>query len=270
MTDYNDARSLMEEIHDYARASHAGAKTSLQALYYGKGYPEIRSWKVREYDGELRTEQAIAWQATGSGRVGDVVIDKYVLHHSGELAMPLLHFYKPAARSRNLVFWFSSKGKAGMEDWEAITKYVNAGSEVISFDFRGLGETRMPYKAVSPDDPGLGRLSYDEAYGNSLSSVLAGYVYNSLLIGRPYFLQMVEDMEIATRFAQSHCHAARISVVGEGDSAIVARAAGQVLSSLAVSAAPDSSPLTWMQIVNEKRELWPIQYLVPDGARLAP
>jgi hypothetical protein len=166
------------------------------------------------------------------------------------------------------VFWFSSNGKAGSRNWEEITKYLNAGAEVISFDFRGLGETRMPYKAVSPDDPALGQLNYDEAYGNPLSSVLADYVYNSLLIGRPYFLQMIEDVEIASRFAQSRDNAPRISVVGESDAAILATAAAQVLPQLTVPPSPASSSLHWSQIVKEKRELWPIQYLLPGGARL--
>src|SRR3984885_10327143 len=82
-------------------------------------------------------------------------------------------------------------------------KYLDAGYEIVSFDFRGLGETRMPYKAVSEDDPSLAKSSFGEAYVSPLSSVLAGYVYNSLLTGRPYFLQTMDDLKIAELFIRS-------------------------------------------------------------------
>jgi hypothetical protein len=93
-------------------------------------------------------------------------VDKYLLHHSGELLMPLLHICRPASRSHNVLLWFSNNGKPGPADWPIITKYLDAGYELVSFDFRGLGETRMTYKALSPDDPLLSQLSYDAAYVN--------------------------------------------------------------------------------------------------------
>jgi hypothetical protein len=180
----------------------------------------------------------------------------------------LLHLYRPASRSHNLLLWFSSKGKAGIEDWSAMSKYLDAGYEVVSFDFRGLGETRMPYKAISPDDPLLGQLNYDDAYVNPLSSVLADYVYNSLLIGRPYFLQMMEDVEIASRFVQLHLKSGQISVVGGAEAASLATSAAQVLPGLTAYPRPEAVKVTWSQLVDEKREIWPIQYLLPDGARV--
>jgi hypothetical protein len=61
----------------------------------------------------------------------------------------------------------------------------------------------MNYRARSSDDPDLAQGNFDEAYVNPLSSVLAGYVYNSLLTGRPYFLQMMDDIKIATLFIRS-------------------------------------------------------------------
>src|SRR6202045_3680017 len=78
--------------------------------------------------------------------------------------------------------------------------YLGAVQDIVSVDPRGLGETRMPYKAESPDDPALAQMDLGHAYINPLSGVLAGYVYNSILTGRPYFLQMIEDVEIAGRF----------------------------------------------------------------------
>jgi cephalosporin-C deacetylase-like acetyl esterase len=268
MTDYDDAKSLMDEIRDYYLEHKKGSTHSLKEFYYGGGYPEVRNWGVGEYKGRLATDHAIAWEAAGNTKVGEITIDKYLLHHSGELVMPLLHLYRPASRSHNLLLWFSSKGKAGIEDWSAMSKYLDAGYEVVSFDFRGLGETRMPYKAISPDDPLLGQLNYDDAYVNPLSSVLADYVYNSLLIGRPYFLQMMEDVEIASRFVQLHLKSGQISVVGEAEAASLATSAAQVLPGLTAYPRPEAVKVTWSQLVDEKREIWPIQYLLPDGARV--
>jgi len=267
MTDYDDAKSIMDEIRDYNFEHKASPTYSLKDVYYGKGYPEIRGWTISEYKGGIAKDHAIEWEAAGNAGVGDITIDKYLLHHSGELVMPLLHIYKPTSRSHNLVLWFSSNGKTAIKDWPAIKKYLEAGAEIVSFDFRGLGETRMPYKAVSPDDPLLSQLDNDAAYVNSLSSVLADYVYNSLLIGRPYFLQMIEDTEIASRFVQLHLKASKISVIGEADAASLASSAAQVLPQLTIPARSETPKLTWSQIVDEKRETWPIQYLLPSATR---
>ena len=39
-----------------------------------------------------------------------------------------------------------------------------------------LGETRMPYKAASPDDPALAQMNFEQAYFSPISGVLADYV----------------------------------------------------------------------------------------------
>jgi pimeloyl-ACP methyl ester carboxylesterase len=268
MTDYDDAKSLMDEIRGHYVEHKTTAAPSLKELYYGKGYPEISNWKVDEYKDEISVDRAIQWETAGSTKIGETTIDKYLLHHSGELVMPLLHIYRPASRSHNILLWFSSKGKAGLEDWVAIEKLLDAGYEVVSFDFRGLGETRMAYKAVSPDDPLLSKLDYDAAYVNPISSVLADYVYNSLLIGRPYFLQMIEDVEIASRFVHSHLKAGEVSITGTGDAAALAASAAEVVPELRLASHAAAAKIGWSEIVDEKRETWPIQYLLPDGARL--
>ena len=63
----------------------------------------------------------------------------------------------------------------------------------------------MRYTAMSIDDPTLAAQDFDRAYTSPLSGVLADYVYNSLLTGRPYLLQLIEDAEIAARFARCTC-----------------------------------------------------------------
>jgi len=100
---------------------------------------------------------------------------------------------------------------------------------------------------------------------NPLSSVLADYVYNSLLTGRSYFLQMIEDVEIAERFAKVKFGAREFVIVAEGDASTLAAGAAETLPSLKVLS-PSKRSVSWSELVNEKRELWPIQDLLPGAA----
>ena len=74
----------------------------------------------------------------------------------------------------------------------------------------------MRYTATSIDDPTLGTLDYEHAYVSPVSGVLANHVYNALLTGRPYYLQLIEDVEIAARFARVRLGARSVSVTAEG------------------------------------------------------
>jgi hypothetical protein len=189
-----------------------------------------------------------------------------MLRHSKLLEMPLLHIHKSAAGKRTFLLWFRESGKATADDWPEIKKYVNEGYDIVSFDFRGLGETRMPYTAVSPDDPALGTLDFDHAYVNSISGVLANHVYNSLLIGRPYFLQMIEDAEIASQFAREKLGAKELAVVAPGDAFTLASAIAETLPGIKLLPQPGVKVLKWSEIVEQKRENWPVQFLLPSGA----
>ncbi|MGC2327777.1 MAG: acetylxylan esterase, partial [Candidatus Sulfotelmatobacter sp.] len=200
MLDFEDARSLMDVIREYyTEHKNLPAKT-LNQLYYSDLYPRINSWFVAEFQGEIPGWEEIRWETRGSSQFEGVTIEKYVLHHSKYLELPLLYFHKADGVQRPVVLWLGKNGKGTAQDWTSLTKYLDAGYDIVSVDPRGLGETRMPYKAASPDDPALAQLDFDHAYVNPVSGVLADYVYNSILTGRPYFLQMIEDVEIATRF----------------------------------------------------------------------
>ena len=153
-----------------------------------------------------------------------------------------------------------------MNDWPEIVKYLDEGFDVITFDFRGMGETRMPYKAVSEDDPSFAQLDFDRAYVNPLSSVLADYVYNSLLTGRPYFLQMIEDAEIAIRFSRSQLHAGQFSVASDEEGFTLANAIAGTLPGVKQTTYPGAQIMKWSDLLIERREQWPIQYLLPGGA----
>jgi len=265
--DFEDAKPLTEEITAYY-AEHGQKQSSptLKQLYLGPGYPGISKWMVSKFDGTQRADGQIAWELMGSSTFEDVSIDRYALHHSRILSMPLLHIHK--AGNNKTAFWFSSKGKAAPADWPAIAHLIGAGYNVISFDFRGLGETRMQYKAVSEDDPSLAALDFDHAYVNPLSSVLGGYVYNSLLAGRPYFLQMIEDAEIALRFAQLKLKAEQFSLESDTENSTLALAIAESLPSVKRVNNADAASLPWAHFVSEKQEQWPIEYLLPGGAYL--
>jgi hypothetical protein len=180
--------------------------------------------------------------------------------------MPLLHVHRNTNQNHRWLLWFSKDGKAGVNDWTEIVKNLDAGFDVVTFDFRGLGETRMSYKAVSEDDPALAQLDFDRAYVNPLSSVLADYVYNSLLTGRPYFLQMIEDAEIAVRFSRLKLHAGHFSVASDEEGSTLANAIAGTLPAVKQIPYPNPQIMKWSDLLIERREQWPIQYLLPGGA----
>ena len=266
MLDIQDAKSLTDFIGDYYTEHHGRPAESIRQLYLGKGYPGIRSWRAVPFDNVAPAAGTIAWESTGTSTFGDIAIDRYVLHHSHDLLMPLIHIHSTTGQSKGWVMWFSKDGKAVASDWPEIAKQLNAGYDVISFDFRGLGETRMRYRAVSEDDPTLALTDESQAYANPLSSVLADYVYNSLLTGRPYFLQMIEDAEIAVRFSREKLHAGSFSIVSDPDSALLGSAISSTLSGVNPDPHRAGDIMKWSEVVLQRRELWPIQYLLPGGA----
>ncbi|PYT81746.1 MAG: hypothetical protein DMG40_08530 [Acidobacteria bacterium] len=264
LLDHSDARSLMDVIRDYYEEHKASRTGSLSKEYYGNKYGGVKNWGVSEYAGVLPRAGEITWEAAGSAKSEDVTIDRYLLRHDGPLEMPLLYIHKSGGE-RKAALWFQENGKATAEDWPEIEKHLSQGYDIISFDFRGLGETRMPYTAVSPDDPLLGKLAFDHAYVNSISGVLANYVYNSLLTGRPYFLEMMEDAEIARRFATQKLHTDVVAVTASGDAYTLASAIAETLPHIRLLPEPNRK-WKWSEIVEQERETWPIQYLLPSGA----
>ncbi|MEO6923415.1 MAG: hypothetical protein ABI142_06275, partial [Bryocella sp.] len=130
-----------------------------------------------------------------------------------------------------------------------------------------LGENRMNYRARSSDDPDLVTGDFNQAYRNPLSSVLADYVYNSLLTGRPYFLQMMDDIKIAELFLHSReAHPQPVTIAASG-SAYGLAARFQELEPSVKLLQPKSAPtLDWNSLVMKRQEQWPIAFLMPSGA----
>jgi cephalosporin-C deacetylase-like acetyl esterase len=265
LIDHPDGRSLMDVIRQYYLEHRNRPRQTISQLYYGDRYAEINTWQVKPYAGTFSRNE-IGWEAMGSSRFDNVSIDKYLLHHSEFLDLPLLHIHRSDNQTQRMLLWFNNNGKATAEDWPEILKYVNEGYDVVSFDFRGLGETRMPFKATSIDDPALAQLDFDHAYMSPISGVLADYVYNSLLTGRPYFLQMIEDAEIASRFAQTKFGSQEISVTAKGEAYTLAYSIAEVIHGIKLQPQQGERVIKWSEIVEEKRESWPIQFLLPGGA----
>lgn len=269
-----EGRSLIEVMQeDYRRrkasASSAPSASSLTTQYRGDGYPGIDRWRVVADDG-LPPRNTIAWAAAGHAEFEGVTVNRYLVRHSERLEMPLLHLRANAARSgaRRAVLMLGLNGHIGAADWPAVQRHLAAGFDVVSFDLRGTGETRMPF-AVSSELPEPKPTDDGDVYDFPTGSVLANHVYNALLTGRPYFLEAIEDVEIATRFVQQQLGVAQVAVTSQGDANLLARAASQVLALEYVQSADAAKPIEWAAIVDEGRELWPIQYLMPGGAFLA-
>ena len=97
--------------------------------------------------------------------------------------------------------------------------------------------------------------------------MLGGYEYNALLVGRPYLLQTVEDAEIALRFVRAIApRTTGIFVAGSGTGANVASLIAETLPNVKLMPNAANEPFRWSQIVEQKTEMWPIQFLLPGGA----
>jgi hypothetical protein len=95
--------------------------------------------------------------------------------------------------------------------------------------------------------------------------VLANHVYNAQLVGRPYLLELVEDVEIAVRFARARLGARSLAIDAKGDARLLAELAGAALA-VNVAEPRDGEPaFSWSDAVSRRLELWPIHYLLPGG-----
>jgi hypothetical protein len=266
MLDEANARSLMDVVHEYYEEHKGSGRKTLAAQYRDSRPANIDRWTANQFNGTPPAKNQITWESEGTTKFGGFKIDKYVLHHSRLLVMPLLYIHRSTGQKGDVVLWFKETGKVTSSDWPQIENLLRSGRDVVTFDFRGLGETRMAYTAVSPDDPLLGKLDFDHAYMNPLSGVLANYVYNSLLLGRPYFYQMIDDALIARRFGEEKLGVKVTGIRAPSEAFTVATAIAEVSPDLKLSRESNSVLLQWQELVDKKQETWPIQFLVPGGA----
>src|SRR5260221_766616 len=253
MVDPSDSRSLAEVIREYYEERKSQPAVKLSKEYYEFRAMHVENSKLDKFNGVPPGEDQILWELISSSNAGDVQIDKYILRHSRMLEMPLLFFHKVSNAPQKTVLWFGDTGKATPADWPTLEKFLRSGYNVVTFDFRGLGETRMMYTAIAPDDPSLGKLDFDRAYANSLSGVLANYVYNSLLAGHPYFFQMIEDSQIASRFVTEKLAAKSIAVTAQGEAYTFASAIAEVFPEIKLLPQQNAAALKWSEIVERKQ-----------------
>ena len=267
--DFPDGHTLLHYIAAYATEAARHDKKTLAELYKSEQDPNIDSWTAGSYTGYAPAGE-LQWEKVGSSTAGAVHIDRYVLHHDTYLEMPLLHMYGEGSHPKGAVLWISLEGKASEKDWPQITKLISDGYEIYSFDFRGLGETRMNFR-VDASDASPAQGSFDAGYVDPLGSVLADYVYNSLLTGRPYFLQMMDDLKIAKLFIRkrdAHQPQQPITLAATGDAYTLAVRFKEVDPQVKILASDSAPVLNWSALVSQGQEQWPIAFLMPYGALL--
>jgi cephalosporin-C deacetylase-like acetyl esterase len=270
--DFPHGHLLLSVISAYSAESSNRTPETLAKLYRGNLDPEIDSWTVNRYAGSAPAGE-LRWEAVGSSTAGAVRIDRYVLHHSTYLEMPLLHIHDDSSHPRGAILWFGLDGKVSEKDWPRISQFISDGYEVFSFDFRGLGETKMNYRIASSDDSNQARDSFDEEYVNPLGGVLADYVYNSLLTGRPYFLQLMDDLKIAELFIHNRDPRASrelITLAPSGEAYSLAVHFKEIDPQAKILPPKSSSTLDWSTLVAQGQEQWPIAFLLPSGAAIPP
>ncbi|RPI29447.1 MAG: hypothetical protein EHM61_01600 [Acidobacteria bacterium] len=261
-TEFTDAVPMTRLVRDIIKEKPVAA-LPIGDQYRTSEYPGIDRWAVAEHKGRP-VENTIAWEKSGQSAGPRLVIERYLLRHSGGLVMPVVHVRRESQSGpRRAAFWLNLRGKARPADWQSVAQMIEQGYEVISFDFRGVGEERMRYETKVPEE--AAKADSEANFFDPLNSVMANYVYNSLLIGRPYMLQMIEDVEIASRFAREKLGLNDLTLVAATPEAgTVAWAAGQCLPDLKVRR--DGAIFRWSEAVEQQRELWPIQLLLPGGA----
>jgi hypothetical protein len=77
---------------------------------------------------------------------------------------------------------------------------------------------------------------------------------------------MMEDFEIALRFSQTELRMTVLSVASDPESSTLTSAIGTTFPSVKPIPQPGAELLKWSDLVRDRRELWPVQYLLPGGA----
>jgi hypothetical protein len=130
-----------------------------------------------------------------------------------------------------------------------------------------MGETGMKFRVDSSSAPSPN--GFDEAYVDPLGSVMADYIYNSLLTGRPYFLQMMDDLKIVELFIHSlnsKFPREPLTLDATGDAYSVAVRFKELDPEVLILKQESTRVLNWSALVAQGQEQWPIVFLMPSGA----
>ncbi len=126
LVDYPEARPLPYYIAQYAARHRLGSGQSVAAMYHSEEDPHISLWKTGSYTGSAPPGE-LRWERVGSSETGGVHIERYLLHHSTYLAMPLLRFYHDGGHSKGALLWLRLEGKADEKDWPEIARLTRRG-----------------------------------------------------------------------------------------------------------------------------------------------
>ncbi len=257
-------RSLTDVIREYHHSHRGSRETDLST--FSRRWFEASPLPIRTVEperGQPGTD-AVAWTRAGSTTWRDVTIDRYLLRYADTQEVPLLHIHRGGSARRPTVLHVDLRGKVTAERWPEIARALAAGSDVLSFDLPGTGETRMPYDVAT--HPYIEALKGDQRHDHQLASVMANHVYNGLLTGRPYLVDAIEAVAVVRDFAAHHLRPTTVSVTATGSSALLAAAAAAVVPDLALDLPADAALFDAGHAVTTAREVWPIQYLIPGGA----
>lgn len=250
-------RSLVDVIREYYEKHRAERASSFRTFY-----EQARAaHPTAPGETSVRISSSSTWQG--------IRIDRYLLEYGGGLEVPVLHL-RPAARataSAPALLHVDLRGKVDASRWGDVARALADGRDVISLDLPGAGELRMPFKVAS--QPWIEALSDEERHAHPLSSVMGNYIYNGILTGRPYLVDAVETIAVVHAFARQRLGVSDVRVLGPGVSAALAEAA-TVLPDLTVERVPGAEVFDPRRTVVEGIEMWPIEYLLPGAAYMAP
>jgi len=77
---------------------------------------------------------------------------------------------------------------------------------------------------------------------------------------------MIEDAEVVGRFARERMKADEIRIADRGEAYTLACAIAEALPGIGLLSQPGQKRMLWSELVDQKVEDWPIQYLLPGGA----
>ena len=112
LLDHPDGRSVMDEIRDYYRRTREPRRAT---PLLRTGYPGIAQLACTRRRSRSGPSVESSGRPAGTSTFDGVAIDKYVLHHSDGLVMPLLHLHREgaAAHAHHAVDQRSRQGRRG-------------------------------------------------------------------------------------------------------------------------------------------------------------
>ena len=245
-------RSLVEVIRDDARAAAARGADARRRSTAARATPASATGRSCPSRARPRATRSPG-RRSARDRVGAAVVDRYRLHHGGGLVIPLVHVRRDGGAARaSCGLRLGLDGKIGPADWPEVEARLEEGHEVRVVRPARAGRDAHALQGGLDRRPRARSADEEAAYASPLSGVLANHVYNAQLLGRPYLLEVIEDVEIAVRFARARLGAREVAIDAPGDARLLARAAVAALPELELGLAPDAGPgFSWAEAVDD-------------------